>query len=160
MFRRSKTTHAPAPSPRLFPVLRAGLVEIHGSFEGVLWSEGDVVIGRTARARGGIKGRHVLLQGKLAGKLHADGTVLLQKSARMQGQISGRLLVIEPGATCRAVCAVGDPLTVASAPSAAEERIPLEVPQLSLAEPMPTTPFVESTIETGDADEPPLREAA
>jgi len=158
MFRRSKTTHLPAPSPRLFPVLRAGLVEIHGCFEGVLWSEGDVVIGRTARARGGIKGRHVLLQGKLDGKLHADGTVLLQKSARLEGQISGRLLVIEPGAAYRASCAVGD--SVALNATGAGERGMVDAPPTPLVEAVTAPRLVESAIDTGDGDQPPLREAA
>ncbi|MFN8547404.1 MAG: polymer-forming cytoskeletal protein [Candidatus Eisenbacteria bacterium] len=93
--------------PRLFPILRAGAVEIHGHFEGTLWAEGDVVISRTGRAIGGIKGRHVLVQGEMDGRLHSDGTILIQRRGRARGSLNARLVVIEPGAECRLACQVG-----------------------------------------------------
>ena len=188
MWKRTQKTPPPPVPPRLFPILRHGAVEIHGTFEGTLWAEGDVVVSRTGRAVGGIKGRHVMIQGELDGQLHSDGTVLIQRRAKVKGSLRAQLLVVEPGARCRVACTVGtvpDLLPVADlvAESAAEDTVPV-VDERGALEPLVPSVVIEelqrmvipiasievwkhgsagaggSRIDRGDAAEPPLPRAA
>ena len=133
MWNRAPKAPAPPVPPRLFPILRAGAVEIHGRFEGTLWAEGDVVIGRTGQAIGGIKGRHVLVQGEVDGRLHSDGTVLIQRRGRARGSLNARLVVIEPGAESRLACQVGVLPAVVEEPTTEDAAVAAAEPALALA---------------------------
>ncbi len=132
MWKRTQKTPPPPVPPRLFPILRHGAVEIHGTFEGTLWAEGDVVVSRTGRVSGGLKGRHVLVQGKVEGQLHSDGTVLIQRRAKVEGSLRAQLVVIEPGAQCRLACAVGDLSTLAPSNPAGEQCQEVEAAALAV----------------------------
>ena len=78
-----------------------GSVRIDGSFSGIVFSEGDVVVGETGSIKANIFGANVDIAGKVEGNIVAKGTLELLASSVVTGDVRCEKLTVENGALLR-----------------------------------------------------------
>ncbi len=75
-----------------------GSVRLDGKMEGTISAQGEIIIGETARLKGNIVGKRVLVSGEVIGDIEAISGLDISHSGRVYGDISGGRLLIEEGA--------------------------------------------------------------
>ena len=76
-------------------------MRIDGSFSGIVFSEGDVVVGETGSIKANIFGANVDIAGKVEGNIVAKGTLELLASSVVTGDVRCEKLTVENGALLR-----------------------------------------------------------
>ncbi len=75
----------------------SGMVRIDGRFEGEILTEGDLIIGESARVKAEVNARNLTLAGELKGNVELEGRLELNSSGRLYGDIKVNNLVIADG---------------------------------------------------------------
>lgn len=75
-----------------------GSVRLDGKMEGTITAQGEIIIGETARLKGNIVGKRVLVSGEVIGNIEAITGLEITHSGRVFGDISGGRLLIDEGA--------------------------------------------------------------
>lgn len=82
----------------------AGFTKIDGDVNGNIISKGRIVISKTARIKGNVRGKAVMLGGIVNGDIIATESVNLSKSAVVLGAIITKKLKVEYGALFSGFC--------------------------------------------------------
>ena len=85
-------------------IISEGDFRIEGNIQGNLKTSGKVVIGKTGKINGTLKGANTDIEGKFSGKLIISDTLSLKSSAHVEGEVEVGKLSVEPGATFNATC--------------------------------------------------------
>ncbi|MEK9658059.1 MAG: polymer-forming cytoskeletal protein [bacterium] len=72
-------------------------VRIEGSFEGNIFSQGDVYIGAQSHVKGGIIAKMIYISGEVIGNIEALKGITISNTGRVYGDIKGDHLNIEEG---------------------------------------------------------------
>ncbi|GEM_PF-359722 len=75
-----------------------GIVRIDGTYEGDVFTEGDVVVGEDARVKAHINCENVVIAGNVEGNIEAKNKVDIRSSGAIWGDIKAAALVVEDGA--------------------------------------------------------------
>jgi len=84
-----------------------GGVIINGKFTGEIFSNGELVIGKTGRVDGRIEIGSVVIQGQVHGDIKAQQKIVINAPASVQGDIVAPSLIIEEGAVFEGNCSMG-----------------------------------------------------
>ena len=79
-------------------LLMAGNVLIHGRVEGVVFTDGEVLVARGAWVEGGIHARRIVIEGALEGRLEAAEECWLRRGSVLRGDIEAHILTVDDGA--------------------------------------------------------------
>lgn len=91
-------------------------IRIDGNVEGIVESNGKVIMGETSDMKGNINGESVDFYGNITGDLFVKNVLSLKETARVNGNIHTRKLQVDLGAQFNGSCHMIKP-----APVAAEE---------------------------------------
>ncbi|GEM_PF-2435125 len=75
-----------------------GTVQIDGEFYGDISSEGELIVGQTAKIEGTIQVASARISGEVVGSISTQGTLELQPTARVTGELNVADLIVERGA--------------------------------------------------------------
>lgn len=75
-----------------------GLIRIDGEMEGVIETQGDVVIGENGKVNLELKARHVAIAGRFEGNLEAEGKLEIKSSGVIIGSVKTNGLLVDDGA--------------------------------------------------------------
>ena len=75
-----------------------GTVQIDGEFYGDISSEGELLVGPTAKIEGTIQVASAKISGEVVGSITTAGALELQPSARVTGELNVDALIVERGA--------------------------------------------------------------
>jgi len=75
-----------------------GTVQIDGEFYGDISSEGDLIIGESAKIEGTIQVASASVSGEVVGSITTTGNLELRPSARVTGELNVAALIVERGA--------------------------------------------------------------
>lgn len=75
-----------------------GAVRIDGMFNGEIFSEGALIVGKDATVEGIIKVGELILAGAFSGEVQAKRRVTVHKTGTIDGQVSTPAMVVEEGA--------------------------------------------------------------
>ena len=79
-------------------LLMAGNVLIHGRVEGVVFTDGEVLVAAGAWVEGGIHARRIVIEGALEGRLEAADECWLRRGSVLRGDIEAHILTVDDGA--------------------------------------------------------------
>lgn len=79
-------------------------IRIDGLFEGEIFCDNKVVIGRNGKVVGKINCQNADIQGRVEGELTSQAVTILRTSAYLKGNIGSEKLMIENGATFNGNC--------------------------------------------------------
>ena len=79
-------------------LISTGNVSIHGAVEGQVQTDGDVVVGDSAKLSAQLTAQNAQIAGQVRGNITVAGLLKLTASASVHGDISAQTLEIEPGA--------------------------------------------------------------
>lgn len=79
-------------------LLMVGNVLIHGRVEGVVFTDGEVVVATGAWVEGGIHARRIVIEGALEGRIEAAEEARLRRGAVVRGDIEAHILTVDDGA--------------------------------------------------------------
>lgn len=85
-----------------------GTVRIDGTFRGEIRSEGELVVGPSARLEALVWVGGIVVIGELRGDIHAKRSVEIHSSGKVRGNIATPELSIAKGATFEGACKMGD----------------------------------------------------
>ena len=75
-----------------------GTVRIDGRFEGEIYTDGDLILGRKASVTGTVKVGRLTSCGRIEGDVTVKERALLEKTSVLHGSLSSPVLVMEKGA--------------------------------------------------------------
>ncbi len=81
-------------------------IRIDGVFEGDLFCDNKVVIGKNGKVMGKIICQNADIQGRVEGELSAQSVTILRTSSYLKGNITSEKLMIENGATFNGNCSM------------------------------------------------------
>jgi cytoskeletal protein CcmA (bactofilin family) len=79
-------------------LLMVGNVLVHGRVEGVVFTDGEVLVAPGAWVEGGIHARRIVIEGALEGRLEAAEEAVLRRGAVVRGDIEAQILTMDDGA--------------------------------------------------------------
>lgn len=79
-------------------LLMSGNVLVHGRVEGIIFTDGEVLIGREGAVDGGVHSRSIVVEGSCEGRLEATDRVLLRGGSVVRGDIEAGILMVDDGA--------------------------------------------------------------
>ena len=85
-----------------------GGIRIDGEIEGVIDTDGFVLIGASGQAKANIKAKECLIQGKVDGDIYVKDQLELERTAVVTGNIVSRTLRIHGGAKLNGRCTMSD----------------------------------------------------
>ena len=103
-----------------------GSIEIHGSVDGEISSDEDILIGQTATISGPIKAKNIDVSGIIVGSIKAEEKLELQPTSKVEGDISCNTISIKYGAIFNGTCNVDA--------SESEKNVELKKPKLEMDE--------------------------
>lgn len=83
-----------------------GDFRIDGTLEGVLKTDGRVVIGKTGVIKGNVTCVNADVEGAFSGELNVSNTLAVKTSADISGDVITGKLSVEPGANFNATCSM------------------------------------------------------
>lgn len=95
-----------------------GLLRIDGTFQGLIESEGKVLVGKTGLVKTDIRAATVVVGGTVEGNIFASKRVTLLSSSRVQGDIVTPALILEEGVIFEGRCVINKTTPAASLQSA------------------------------------------
>ncbi len=84
-----------------------GDIRIDGRVEGILKSNGKIVLGQNGSIEGDIFCKQADLSGKVLGKLFVEELTSLKSTSRVEGELNTKQLYIEIGAIFTGKCEMG-----------------------------------------------------
>ncbi len=84
-----------------------GGVIVNGKFTGEIFSNGELIIGKTGRVDGKIEIGSVVIHGHVQGDIKAQQKIVINAPASVQGDIVAPSLMIEEGAVFEGNCSMG-----------------------------------------------------
>lgn len=84
-----------------------GGVIINGKFTGEIFSNGELIIGKTGRVDGKIEIGSIVIHGQVQGDIKAQQKIVINAPASVQGDIVAPSLMIEEGAVFEGNCSMG-----------------------------------------------------
>lgn len=84
-----------------------GDIRIDGRVEGILKSNGKIVLGQNGSIEGDIFCKQADLSGKVHGKIFVDELTSLKSTSRVEGELNTKQLYIEIGAIFTGKCEMG-----------------------------------------------------
>ena len=90
-------------------------LQINGVFEGLVHSEGNLVISEGARVKANLRAKVIIICGKVIGDVEASEKVELMETAELIGNIKTANLQIEDGAVFQGNCERVPPQTAVAA---------------------------------------------
>lgn len=85
-----------------------GGIRIDGEIEGIIDTDGFVLIGASGLAKANIKAKECLIQGKVDGDIYVKDQLELERTAVVTGNIVSRTLRIHGGAKLNGRCTMSD----------------------------------------------------
>ena len=79
-------------------------IRLDGCIEGVVYSQGKVVVGEGAVIKGSVLCSDIDLWGQVEGDLYASNVLVLKSSARIKGGIHANKIQVEMGARINGTC--------------------------------------------------------
>lgn len=79
-------------------------VRLDGCIEGVVYSQGKVIVGEKSAIKGSILCSHIDLWGQVEGDLYASEVLVLKSSAKVKGGIHMNKIQVEMGAKIDGTC--------------------------------------------------------
>lgn len=76
-------------------------IKIDGKFEGLIYSESDVIISNTSRTKAKISAKNVVISGEVLGDIETTKSLTITKTGRVYGDVAGDQLYVEEGGIYR-----------------------------------------------------------
>lgn len=77
----------------------SGSIQIDGRVKGEIYSQGDVLLGKSGSVKGNISVNSVAVAGTIQGNIDAKDKIELRSTARVMGDIKAKRLSVEDGVT-------------------------------------------------------------
>jgi cytoskeletal protein CcmA (bactofilin family) len=77
----------------------SGSIQIDGRVQGEIFSDGDVLLGKTGAIKGNLQVNSVTIAGAIQGNITAKDRIELKSTARVMGDIKAKRLAVEDGVT-------------------------------------------------------------
>ena len=84
-----------------------GSIRVDGVLDGSVTTEQEVIIGESAKVKGNVKGRQVIVAGEVNGNVSAKESVEIKKMGKVFGDISGNSLTVDEGASYKGKVTMG-----------------------------------------------------
>jgi len=79
-------------------LISKGNISIHGSVDGQVTTDGDVLVGDSAKLSAALTAQNAQISGTVRGNITVSGLLKITNSGIVNGDISAQILEIEPGA--------------------------------------------------------------
>lgn len=89
-------------------IISKGSVRVDGAIEGDISSEGEIFVSGSAKLKGRVSGKRIVVAGEITGDVVSFESIELKKTGKIFGNISGDKLVVDHGAYYKGRVAMGE----------------------------------------------------